>query len=331
MFQFKFYELDFVSPFTKLDSIKIESAVLAKSIELYPEKKDEILEWFKDGDIAFSEPFPIKENQPLIIFPKVPIKIKSSDNMKWRKKLKKYITFEKLDYIINNYNENNFLILDDFINLNKSDKDLIEEKDQSEQNFNSFEDEIGVNIYREPVKREDKLIFNEVYTKEYESEGLLTIDKQGNKTGINFWIAVQIEDQYPEKYKIVNTALKLLSDIGISGRKSVGRGYFNIKSYSTNKDLGFKGEGLYYLLSKFIPNENEFQKIDFKKSLYSFDIFSGSDKKNHPLGIYRYFVPGSILYLKENVKGRSVILDLYERIIPFQGIFMKVGKNELRN
>ncbi|MGC9074064.1 MAG: hypothetical protein ACP5H0_07920, partial [Caldisericum sp.] len=108
------------------------------------------------------------------------------------------------------------------------------------------------------------------------------------------------------------------------GRRSVGKGFFSINKYNINENLGFEGEGHYYLLSKFIPSENEIGKIDFRKSTYSFDIFSGLDKNGIPLGIYRYILPGSILYLKDDVKGISIELNKQNRIIPFFGLFKRV-------
>lgn len=317
MTEFRLYKLDFISPFTKLDSIKIAGAVISRAVELYSDTSGTLLECFRSGKIIFSNPLPLKENNPLLPFPKIPIKFRDTKNMDFRKKIKNYLSIETLKMVVENFKENGFLIYEDF-------SDILKEE-VTEEEMNSFDDEIGVKIYKTPEPRDDKLIFTDVFTKEYESKGLLTIDNNGNKSGMNFWIVVQLENECSEVVNMLNTSLELLSDIGISGRKSVGRGQFTLEKYYLTEKFGFNGEGYYYLLSKFIPNQNEIQKIDLERSTYSFDIFSGLNEKGSNLGIYRYFVPGSILYLRENVYGKTVVLDKYERIIPFTGVFLKVG------
>ncbi|MGC8657149.1 MAG: type III-A CRISPR-associated RAMP protein Csm4 [Thermoplasmata archaeon] len=318
MVKFKFYSLNFVSQFTNISSIKIESAVIARALELYPEKMEEILGCFERKGIIFSDPFPIIDNHPMVTFPKIPIKIINHDLMKKRKQITKNVKLDMLKNIIEQYKNNSFVILDDL-------QEIIKDDSNDEEDINSFDDEIGVNIYREPISRDNKQIFTEVFTKEYVSKGVLTIYENGSKTGIKVWIGVQIDDECKSMSEIIDTTLFLLSDLGISGRKSIGKGHFSLENYSIDDKFGFEGKGYYYLLSRFIPETNEIQNIDFEKSMYSFDIFSGIGQNGKPLGIYRYIVPGSILYLKENVKGKCIKLDKYYRLIPFSGFFRKVG------
>jgi CRISPR type III-A-associated RAMP protein Csm4 len=315
MSKVKFYSLDFISHFTKIDSIKISGSTLAGALELYPNMGDLIINCFKNGHIIFSDPYPIIDGNPMVAFPRLPLKIKEHDKIKDRKSIKKEITFDTLRKIFKQYNEKGFVILDE-------NQELI--KGKEERYKNSFDDEIGVNIYREPITRDGKIIYTDVFTKEYDSSGTLTINRDGTKTGILMWLGVKIDDDCTKLEKVIDSSLSLLSDLGISGRRSIGKGFFKIKKYEIKENFGFEGEGYYYLLSKFIPSEEEIEKIDFEKSTYSFEILSGLDKNGIPLGIYRYILPGSILYLKGDVKGISITFEKYGRIIPFFGLFKRV-------
>ncbi|MGC8981792.1 MAG: type III-A CRISPR-associated RAMP protein Csm4, partial [Minisyncoccia bacterium] len=304
------FEINFLSPYTIVDSIKISGAVLSIALQIYPEEKD-IIECFKNGGIKFSDLFPIVDNNLKFTFPKLPFKTEDPNKFKERKSIIKKLSFvdpNTLKEIFNNYlrEKDGMIILDNV---------PIVTTDSFEENYNSFVDEPGVKIYNEPIERDNKEIYTEVFTKEYESNGILEFykngNKNGNKSGIRKWFVIEIDENCTGFSKKIKTSIAFLADTGISGRRSIGRGFFSVKILEQKENLrfGFNGKGYYYLLSKFIPKNEEFDKLDLRRSSYSFDLFSGLDKNGKPLGIYRYFVPGSILYLKENVTGRVIELN----------------------
>jgi CRISPR type III-A-associated RAMP protein Csm4 len=318
------FEMNFLSPYTVIDSIKISGAVLSTALQIKPEIENNIIECFKNGGIKFSDLFPIAEDKPKFAFPKLPFTTKDLNKFKERKSIIKNLNFgvdpNNLKDIFNNYlkEKDGMIILD---------KVSITTTNVVEENYNSFEDEPGVKIYREPIERDNKKIYTEVFSKEYESKGILELYKNGNKSGIKRWFVIEIINENCDGFSdLIKTSLAFLADIGISGRRSIGRGFFSVKILNEGGNLrfGFNGEGYYYLLSKFIPKNDEFDKIDLSRSSYSFDLFSGFDRNGKPLGIYRYFVPGSILYLKNNVIGRVIQLKDINRILPFNGLFYKV-------
>ncbi len=317
------FEMNFLSPYTIVDSIKISGAVLSTALQINPEEKD-IIECFKNGGIKFSDLFPIAENKPKFTFPKLPYTTKDSNKFKERKSIIKKLSFVDPNTLKEIFNNNYLKEKDRMIIL---DNVPIITTNLFEENYNSFEDEPGVKIYKEPIERDNKEIYTEVFSKEYESKGILEFYKNGNKSGIRRWFVIEIDENCDRFSKLIKTSIAFLADTGISGRRSIGRGFFSVKILDQGENLGFgfNGEGYYYLLSKFIPKNDEFDKLDLRRSSYSFDLFSGLDKNGKPLGIYRYFVPGSILYLKDNVIGRVIQLNDIDRILPFNGIFYRVG------
>jgi len=312
------YILNFKTQYTQLDNIKIGGALLERLLELYPEKYESILECFKNSKIGISDALPYK-NSIMFPFPKVPVKARNEDQMPNLKKIVKNISLDQLRKIIGKIRNNEDLYVDDM-------PDIVN-KNVPGKEYNSLMDEAGVKIYREPITRERKTIYTDVFTKEYFSSGELEISGDGKIKGPKKWVVFNIEDDCKDLEKGIRTSLYILSDLGLSGRRAIGKGIFTIEALNSldkSLEFSFNGEGYYILLSKFIPREDEIEYIDFKRSYYTLDIFSGLDKKGISLGIYRYITPGSIMYLKKRVVGVTISLDSIERIIPFNGIFLRV-------
>ncbi|MEM3255807.1 MAG: type III-A CRISPR-associated RAMP protein Csm4 [Thermoplasmata archaeon] len=319
------FKISFIRQYTVIDSIKLSGAILNSMLTLYPAQKDEIIDNFVNGNIRVTTPYPFK-NVPY--FPMPPLSIifpanlsidEKKNYMKKRKKKIKYIQLNDLKNCIRSYQNNNYknIYINDLPSLNE---------DESLTSDNYLIEEPGVKILKTPKKREEKWIFTEVYTKEFASSGKIYYSAKDKLIyGDEKWFLTQIKnDKFKEMFL---TALNFLEDMGLSGRRTTGKGKFTIKKLNLDQDfeMGFKGEGLYILLSEFIPSIEDLDNIDLDKSSYSLEIFSGIDKNGSSLGVYRYFKSGSIVYLRNEIKGMSIYIP-EKRIIPFSASYLRVSE-----
>ncbi|MEM0136520.1 MAG: hypothetical protein QXJ62_04175 [Nitrososphaeria archaeon] len=118
------------------------------------------------------------------------------------------------------------------------------------------------------------------------------------------------------------SSLYSLEDFGLSSRRSVGIGQVKI-SKECDIESEYEGEGLYLNLSPFIPTDDDIGKIDFEKSMYSFEIIGGRTREGIPFEIFKYIRPGSILYLKERPKGLFVHNEKNDYMFKFSGFFIR--------
>jgi len=322
------FKLSFLRQYTEMDSIKLTGALINSMLILNPVQKEYILNNFVNGNVSVTTPYPYK-NCPYLpmppIYPVFPVTMsveEKKEYMKNRKKKIKTIQLKDLKNILKSYENNSYknIYIDDLKNL---------QEDELTNTENYLEEEIGVNILNPPLidSEEKNLIFTQVYTKEYSSIGKIYYSEKEKKIyGDQKWFVVTIKNDDNDNLKnMVNASLKFLEDMGLSGRRNIGKGKFEIESLALDTDfkLGFRGEGAYLLLSEYIPSLNDMQNIDFEKSSYLLGIFSGIDKNGSSLGIYRYFKSGSVLYLKNDVEGITVY-EINKRVIAYRGSFLKV-------
>ncbi len=285
-------KVDLYRPSTYIDSFKLSGAIVNAMLTLYGSA--DILEPIKTNKLLVSDIMNYK-NEPLFYLTKIPKKPDENLSkkqkigiMKTRKSLQQYFNFEELKRIVHDLNKNPILVT----KLNDNEKS---KKDTLPSNF--FESEMGVNINNKKV-----------FTKNYNSKG--SIHYNNGFSGDDKWFLILYDDKYIKEQQILS-AIRYLSDVGISGRQSTGKGLFNFKIFQDDKlfanlNFDFNREGYYYLSSAFIPENESIKNIDFKRSYYSIDVFSGRDIDGKILGIYRYFNSGSLLYLKDNVQGRII-------------------------
>ncbi len=279
---------------TVVDSIKIFGAITYSYSLLYPDN----LHNFLNSDISVSNLMPFYKDF-MFPFPFLDLSINKDDNIKNRREFMKnrknkpaYVFYNDLKNIIENHLE---------INNNSTNK----QKDfENGVNLSPVPVSItGNHIFEKAVNINNKMVYNEVFTREM--------------------------FRYPESYfiiigsdrKIIN-ALAMLNDFGISGRISSGSGQVNIKIKEFPYNVGYNGPGFYILLSSFMPDEDSLKYIDFKKSRYRMDIFQGISKDGMNIGPYRYFRAGSLFYINENINGKLVRLN--NRVINFNPVIMKV-------
>jgi CRISPR type III-A-associated RAMP protein Csm4 len=284
-------DLDFKSSISNLDSIKIMRAVVRAYASIY--SPNEIICMVKKGGFIASEPILKLENRLLVENKVIPLNFKGKykDKMKERKK-KKYIdigNIKELEELLKNSN---------YSTLKVEDDDYSKYANIFEELPSYISDEIpdirpGVNI----------------------SQNNFFVREQDVKVHNTYSILVKYSDQ-----KILSS-LYAAMEMGISARRSTGAGYIKVKKISQFSGGKFSGEGLYLLLSPFIPNNEDYETIDFPKSYYRVSSFSGRASNGTSYNIYKYIEPGSFLYLKGEPTGN--VIEEREQIFIFKGLFVR--------
>jgi CRISPR/Cas system CSM-associated protein Csm4 (group 5 of RAMP superfamily) len=285
-------DLDFKSSISNLDSIKIMRAVVRAYASIY--SPNEIISIVKKGGFIASEPILKLENRLLVENKVIPLNFKGKyrDKMKERKK-KKYIdigNINELEKLLKNSNYSTLKIEDD-------------------DDYSKYE-----NIFKElPSYISDEV--PDIRPGINISQNNFFVREQDLKVHNTYSILVKYSDQ-----KILYS-LNAAMEMGISARRSTGAGYIKVKKISQFSGGKFSREGLYLLLSPFIPNNEDYGNIDFPKSYYRINSFSGRQSNGTSYNIYKYIEPGSFLYLKGEPTGS--VIEEREQIFIFKGLFVR--------
>ncbi len=278
------YKINFTSSSTIVDSIKISRAVTFAYSMLYPDKIDDFVSKIKNGEIAFSDIFPIKDNTPFYPAPSINNHVANVNRkerlnlIKNRKNVQEFVDTKVLNQIIKNFIENDFRGVEYYKIFGGVEWGKID--------FVRPVAEPGIMFLEEPVLQNERWKYNDVFTKELYFYG-------------NGYFIVENAD------KFLTAAIMLLNDLGVSGRRNSGKGMVSIRQLKDNIPIGFKNPGFYILLSSYIPDEGSLENIDFSKSRYNIETFQGKNINGTPIGPFRYFKPGSILYIKDKIKGNT--------------------------
>jgi CRISPR type III-A-associated RAMP protein Csm4 len=122
-----------------------------------------------------------------------------------------------------------------------------------------------------------------------------------------------------------SVAMDYIEDAGFSGMISRGKGHFIYGRVNSDLKTDFSGEGYYLIISKYCPSEDDFNSIDLERSYYAVSTFAGISADNTGLPKIRYFEPGSILFLKGEIKGKAISTHSGKRILNFSALKVKVG------
>lgn len=298
----QFLVLSNMSPVSNLDSIKLSGALLSTYFDMYPENS------FKDfyyPKLQVTDPFPLISGKPLLPMPLVPElrypaeanskeKIKS---MKERKVKHHFVTSDVAAGITARYAEAGYAsayIEDIFAGEEENISGLIPR----------VEEIPGVSLAT--VSMESTLYTKEIVRYPINAE---------------LWLHLSTD-----KDELL-VAFAALQDRGISARRSSGLGKFKLRGAKFPIHPGYNAPGLYLLLAPFIPIEGDFKNVDLSRSSYQISHFSGIDKSGNALGFYRYFETGSVLFLKDSVKGKWIIPQTgRKRLLNFTGCFLRLGK-----
>lgn len=298
--------LEFLRPYTLADSIKTTGSIVSCYLTIQnslgtPGDVASLI----NGGIKVTSVFPSFNSKKLFPIIKINTILKGIEPEKRkevldkRKSIAKWVSWASIKQIAHNLIENSYEGLRVGIFLDQTEsKEVLSFCDV---------DRLSVNLSN-PLKPE-------LYTREFEPFSALNISS-GEISGVKYWFSYSASESVePEK---LHASIRLLEDFGLSGRRSTGSGYFKIDKIEgmEEKAQGFTGEGLYLLLSKYIPSPADFDSLILQKSVYSISTISGNDSSGRNMGTYRCFSEGSLLYLKGDVTGRSYVIG-DKRFLPF--------------
>lgn len=287
------FEIEFQSSVSNFDSIKMMRSVVKNFISIYSE---DIIEIAKKGGFVVTEPLLNLNGSPVIENKFIPINPSSlgketRDREMREKKRKKYIDLNCIERL------RELLRKSDYSSIILDDGNLSVYR----QIFRDLEpDYIPVVPELRPGINESQ---NNFFVREY--------DRYVHKSTS---IIIRYSDQ-----RILSSFYAAL-DTGISARRSTGSGVMKVIRRSQYNRGVFDGEGLYLLISPFIPGPGDLERINFSRSFYRISTFSGRDSNGASYDIYRYIEPGALLYLKNEPEG-TVIAERNQLFI-FKGFFV---------
>ncbi len=310
------YLIYFRSAHTELDSIKISGAIIDALITMHPDIADEIMRDVTDGTFAVSGAFPVLERSNAELFPtpalahSYPLSTSRREILAQshdRKRGIKFSTLHNIKSLCSKYTGNGNSGL-----TRKTANEILA------MGIPATNDGIGNEGFNEYGVHITVGSDTEVYVRELGIPGHLSYRPGRGIASDPVWFVMQYDNE------VFRDAIPFLSDRGISGMVSRGKGAFYYERKECTFTPGFSGEGYYLLLSSFIPQESEMPNVDFDRSSYQIDVFSGINRNGSNIGKYRYFSAGSLLYLKGEVKGR-VIRASSDRVVVFKTIAVKVA------
>ncbi|MGC8515952.1 MAG: hypothetical protein ACP5OC_07455 [Thermoplasmata archaeon] len=304
--------LEFLRPYTVVDSIKTTGSIVSCYLTIQNSLGNSAdVESLMNGAIRTTSLFPLFNSEKMfplirINFILKGIKAEARKNiLDKRKRIARHVPWSVIKQISNNFIGNDYEGVNADIVLDHA----------------KFED-------AGPFRDSDRLSVNlsgplpELYTREFEPFSPLSITS-GEISGLKYWFSYSASESVePEK---LHASIRLLEDFGLSGRRSTGSGYYKIERMEGVEDRSqdFTGEGLYLLLSRYIPSSVDIDSLVLEKSLYSISTISGNDSSGRNMGTYRCFSEGSLLYLKGDVTGRSYITG-NKRFLPFFPVLRRI-------
>ena len=303
--------LEFLRPYTVADSIKTTGSIVSCYLTIQNSLGNSgDVESLTEGRIRATSVFPLFDSERLFPLTKINIIPKGTgtaarkDIIEKRKKIAKMVPWTVIKHIAANLVENSYqgVHADTILDLARY------------EGADYYSDRLSVNLSDPAVP--------ELYTREYEPFSALRI-ASGKISGVKCWFSYSaFEDVESEA---LHASIRLLEDFGLSGRRTTGSGHFKIDSMEgiEERSRGFTGEGLYLLMSKYIPASADLDSLILQKSMYSISTISGNDSMGRHMGTYRCFSEGSLLYLKGELTGRSYITG-ENRFLPFFPVVRRI-------
>ena len=335
---YQVYRLYFRSAHTELDSIKLSGAILDALITMYPSMTEEILNEAKQGSFAVSSAFPMRESDDVEFFPSplltyaYPSGMTRIEILKQSSKRKKEIKFAPIknieqlctEYLTGGKPPLTLKAATEILSAGMSQgAEVIGDEGCIKDRSNCARDKDGTEIMGDEGFDEYGVHINDggetdVYVRELGIRGHLHYRGDKGIASDPVWFIMQYSKG------MFKHAMPFLSDRGLSGMISRGKGMFYHEEKECRFSPGFKGEGYYLLLSPLIPLESEMPNVDLEHSRYVIRVFSGRNRNGEGLGKYRYFGAGSLLYLRGDVKGKTISA-AKDRILVFKTILIKVA------
>lgn len=313
------YKLFFSSPFNTLDSIKISGAMVSALFNIHQNKSNEIEEEIFGGRFGVSDPLPFDTEEKSILFPVpqfpyvFPRDIGREERIKLAKERKKKISYSNIKKIRN--------VLDIFLERGITQPEAMKIL-KPDENGNPME-ENGRPWNQDFSEYAVSLIDGtpRVYVRELKVSGNMRFRDIHGKRVLSYDPVCVIAD-FEKNY--FGDSLKYLEDSGLSAFVSRGKGWFRAQEFRSNEETGFKGEGYYLLLSEFVPDDSDMKNLDLERSYYTIGSFTGVSRDNAALPKVRFFKGGSLLYVKDKLRGRNIHLKEQRRFLIFNPIIIKI-------
>ncbi len=291
------------SNFSKMDSIKFSGAMIDAYSVLYPER----MYRFENNypDLRVTDLFPLENGKQLFPAPAIPM-IWSSDESKSKEKriadrrkkksLPLFMEIDAIKEIVSRFEKSQYkaIYAQDIIDKFLSDGRTLEM-------FKEI-DIPGVRI--DPITNKSTIYMKELSASDFSK-------KQ--------WIFIEAQDDE------FLSSIAYLQDVGVSSRRSTGLGKIKVKGSEFPTKIGYMGPGHYMVLSPFIPSLEDLDNIEFVKSAYNLDVFSGTNNDGSSTGIYRYFKTGSVLYLKGEITGQWKRSATGKHLLNFSATLVRVS------
>lgn len=312
------YNLFFRSPFNHLDSIKLSGGIASAAFKLYPENRVKLEQALLNCELQVSDQFPIFQdtnNECLFPSPVLPYSMpknrkrgENSDNSTDRKKSVPFSSIKNIREVMEEFKKGGITKERAMEILGK-----VNGRDISNLSHYTEGSEYAVSLQeREPMVYVRELTrAGKIEQRSFRRNNLLTFDPI-------YFIAKYSMSEF-------SVAMDYLEDSGFSGMISRGKGQFIYGRGNSNLNTDFSGEGYYLIISKYCPSEADFNSIDMERSYYSISTFAGISNDNTGLPKIRYFDPGSILFLKGDIKGKAISTNSGKRIFNFSTLKVKVG------
>lgn len=272
-----------LSIFPKLHSDTIFGALLSAINELYPEIIDDLLLKFQNTPpFLISSAFPYvftNKNEKIRFYPKIITNQGTGDSLSNEKK------FKKVDYI----EEETFFKL---ASGEIKESDLINELKEYKINDKLL---FKKNTEIQGKVKDATIPNNRINRITGVAEPFYSEGYNFNNIGLFFLVEFNEED-FNENIKyetIIKSAIKFLKDRGFGKDISTGKGHFNYEFEDTNlKDLSLEKGNYFISLSRFIPNDEDLNKID-KYSAYEIGLKRGKNSRGENKKQIRFFSEGS--------------------------------------
>ena len=298
-----------LSMFPKLHSDKLFGAILATMSEIFPNKIDETINYFKNNNPPFliSSSFPVIKinNNKIRFLPKLILKDKFDSSI--NQNIKK--DFKKVDFIEEK-------IFFDIIRSKLSQSQILENYYDEYTRINNLlmrgNHDINMEFTKSTIRPHNSINRLSNRTKIFYNEGDFY---QKNCAGLFFYVEV-FNNSYNH---IIISCLKFLEDRGFGKDISTGNGQFkfsveesNIFNFGNSIDDGDK----FVTLSRFIPTEDDLKFIN-EESCYELDSKRSIGRNGDVRKQIHFFKEGSTFSYYKKFYGKIVDVGNYKPAIEF--------------
>lgn len=281
-------------PVINFDSIKFYGAVINAWAHLFPDELDFLISEIKEGKVQFSSPLPYIDGTLYLPSPRVSFR----EAKKFVGEGKDAKRYEKIDHV-KKLKKTAYLPAE-YVQELEGDvfPSFLMERIYKEEQFPTPKAHHDVRPHVQ-INRFDgsSTIF---YLEDEISYG--ASEKEGKHLK-----PVHLKILYRgERDRELDAALKFIEDRGISKKMSWGLGKVKLRRGTMKNEILPKIEGFHYLLSKYIPKDDEKKSIDVHGSRMDIGYLTGYRGDGKPIPQIHYIKEGSLLKSDRKLIGEVI-------------------------